>query len=528
MSKDDLFYFLILLVSIFFANYLNNLQSPSQKKLLVFTVGLSLVMLTCGYSSLHSLITVLVNLAIIKLVSPKYCHVVSFVWCFGYLSFFRLGYLLFGLPPAVSYLNAVQLLLTLKMSGLSFEVHDKHERIKNLNFQKATTTKRPDETTIRNLKTNNNDIVKDNDDGVVVDNGVVDNDVIDNGVVDNDAVVDVFAPPPVIDMLVYSFSFIGILTGPYYSFKTFNDMIECDIPAISIKHHIYRRIKYLPLIIFLFLILSYLYTLDDVKSVALQYNNSNNNDANKASTLLSRLFYMVVLFCTFRMRMYTAWLLSETVCTSAKLGMYPIECESRCGGGPTKIDVFDDWKKKSLSEKLESEFDFETTKNLDVKGCELCTTLRQGMKCWNMTVQYWLATNVYKRLNFIKSNRIRAGLTMLVSAYWHGVHPGYYLSFLLVPFYILAEDFMIHAFKLTSISKNSVAAANKIFNFLMWLCTMRTFEYMSMGFMLLTFHDTTAYWSSIYYCGHVWTATMIVTGYTIKKVFGKGCIKKEY
>ena len=26
------------------------------------------------------------------------------------------------------------------------------------------------------------------------------------------------------------------------------------------------------------------------------------------------------------------------------------------------------------------------------------TTVQEGMRCWNMTVQYWLARNVYKRL----------------------------------------------------------------------------------------------------------------------------------
>ncbi|MPC60737.1 hypothetical protein E2C01_054793 [Portunus trituberculatus] len=28
------------------------------------------------------------------------------------------------------------------------------------------------------------------------------------------------------------------------------------------------------------------------------------------------------------------------------------------------------------------------------------------MRCWNMTVQYWLANNVYKRLKLIKPVRL--------------------------------------------------------------------------------------------------------------------------
>ena len=44
------------------------------------------------------------------------------------------------------------------------------------------------------------------------------------------------------------------------------------------------------------------------------------------------------------------------------------------------------------------EYSFETVHNLDLYGCELAPTVREGMRAWNMTVQYWLATYVYKRI----------------------------------------------------------------------------------------------------------------------------------
>lgn len=44
------------------------------------------------------------------------------------------------------------------------------------------------------------------------------------------------------------------------------------------------------------------------------------------------------------------------------------------------------------------EYSFETVHNLDIHGCELAPTVREGMRAWNMTVQYWLASYVYKRL----------------------------------------------------------------------------------------------------------------------------------
>jgi len=44
----------------------------------------------------------------------RWCHVVSFVWCFGYIAFFRTAHM-FGLPEVLPHVNAVQLFLTLRV-----------------------------------------------------------------------------------------------------------------------------------------------------------------------------------------------------------------------------------------------------------------------------------------------------------------------------------------------------------------------------------------------------------------------------
>lgn len=48
-------------------------------------------------------------------------------------------------------------------------------------------------------------------------------------------------------------------------------------------------------------------------------------------------------------------------------------------------------------------YDFETVHNIDEYGCDVTPTVREGMRGWNMTVQYWLAHHVYKRLTFANS-----------------------------------------------------------------------------------------------------------------------------
>ena len=87
---------------------------------------------------------------------------------------------------------------------------------------------------------------------------------------------------------------------------------------------------------------------------------------------------------------------------------------------------------------------------------------------------------------------------MGVSAFWHGVYPGYYLSLLLVPFVVAAEDSFCKTFRV-----NLTPAQEKIFDWCNWFIKMRMFDYMCMAFMLLTLEDTIRYWRSIYFIGHI-------------------------
>lgn len=65
------------------------------------------------------------------------------------------------------------------------------------------------------------------------------------------------------------------------------------------------------------------------------------------------------------------------------------------------------------------------------------------MKHWNITVQYWLAVNIYKRF---PNKKFRTAATMLVSAAWHGVYTGYYICIGCVPFYLPIEDIYVKLF----------------------------------------------------------------------------------
>ena len=159
----------------------------------------------------------------------------------------------------------------------------------------------------------------------------------------------------------------------------------------------------------------------------------------------NRLFYMVPIFFIGRMRFYSAWLAAECSFITAAFGAYPKSCRARPGHGPTVPLENPTWdyfvilildcvsffkylessyhKDKNVfqgqegytrfcikiffnscyryvyrdAEKSEIEYSFETVKNINPGGSDWSSTVRDGMRNWNMTVQWWLANYVHKR-----------------------------------------------------------------------------------------------------------------------------------
>ncbi|KAL1448159.1 hypothetical protein WDU94_003675, partial [Cyamophila willieti] len=152
------------------------------------------------------------------------------------------------------------------------------------------------------------------------------------------------------------------------------------------------------------------------------------------------------------MRLYIGLLLSEAVAIMAGLGAYPTFTEPKPGHGPTTNVIA--FRKISTGEsELQpvsgSEVNFNTVYSVDVKVVETEPRLRPTIKLWNTTVQYWIYECVYKR---VRRRGLRLPLVFLVSALWHGLHSGYYLSLCYMPVHLYIEDLYVN--KLTSSSTN--------------------------------------------------------------------------
>lgn len=123
----------------------------------------------------------------------------------------------------------------------------------------------------------------------------------------------------------YSYCYVGIMTGPFFRYRTYLDWLEQPFPgAVPSLRPLLRRAWPAPLFGLLFLLSSHLFPLEAVRE-----------DAFYARPLPARLFYMIPVFFAFRMRFYVAWIAAECGCIAAGFGAYPVAAKARAGGGPT-------------------------------------------------------------------------------------------------------------------------------------------------------------------------------------------------
>ena len=95
------------------------------------------------------------------------------------------------------------------------------------------------------------------------------------------------------------------------------------------------------------------------------------------------------------MRIYAGFTLSECACIMAGLGAYPVCSEPRPGQGPKKPELLAECGDPDQPDK--EAVNFETVHNIDEWGADFVPSMREALRCWNMTVQHWLVMVVYKR-----------------------------------------------------------------------------------------------------------------------------------
>lgn len=405
-------------------------RGPEWRRFGGAALGVALTLLTCGPHALHSAITLLGSWGALRLL-PRRCGAATMAWTFGYLLLFRTA-AFWGLPQPPPYANALQLLLTLKLVSLAWDVQELREA-------------GPPEVTSGKA---------------------------------GEAIGRLQSCPGLIDILCYAYCYLGLLTGPFYRFGTHRDWVLTPAPWPGWRK-VLGRVGAVPALGALGGAAGALFPLGAVREPNFG-----------AQPLAWRLFYMTPVFFAFRMRFYVAWLCAEAACLAAGFGGYPPEARPRPGQGPTA--PYD--RTREVPGEL---FDYEAVHNIDPLGTDFCVRFREGMRHWNMTVQWWLAHYIHRRAPR-SPPVLRSACTMLVSAYWHGLHPGYYLSFLSVPLWLAAERAAEKA-----LGGLLAPGGPPLARGLQWFLKMRAYDYLCMGFVLLGARHTLRYWASVGFCLHL-------------------------
>uniref|UniRef100_A0A8D8SLD6 Lysophospholipid acyltransferase 7 n=1 Tax=Cacopsylla melanoneura TaxID=428564 RepID=A0A8D8SLD6_9HEMI len=440
MDFNDILYLLVLISSICFGNYVTGITDVDKRQRICTLAGFAIVFLTARTECVYPLGLVLVNsLIILKL--RRFSHLLTFTFSLAYLSITRYYQCLSG------HTNLIQMMLTLKLIGLSFELKDNAKLLAKINSSNG------DWDRAENLKYL---LLPQSELGLV-------------------------------NIVHYCFCYVGVLTGPYYKYQTYLDMFNPRINKSSNPNRwaVLKRLIFLPFYIAVFLLISHFYSIDYVRDASFYSFHPP----------LYRWAFSLPVFFTFKMRLYIGLLLSEAVAIMAGLGAYPAFTEPKPGHGPTTNVIA--FRKIAVGEtELEplsgSEVNFNTVYSVGVRAVETEPCLRHTIKLWNTTVQYWIYECVYKRVN---RQKLRIPLVFFVSALWHGLHSGYYLSLCYMPVYLYIEDLYVN--KMTSSSTNGM------WSFLLLVGKTLTLSSLCMCFVLLQFSAVVHYFSSIYFAPFV-------------------------
>ena len=197
----------------------------------------------------------------------------------------------------------------------------------------------------------------------------------------------------ILEYFCYSYCFLGLFTGPFFRYTTFHDFLnQTDPEKMPTAKKALKELTHVPFYVTVFLVLQKFFPVWYI--VTDEY-------LNHAGGVLYRIAYLYPCLTWFRWRFYIAWQLAVCGFTMAGMGAYPKDCESRSGQGPSKLSK--KYKNNMLTVDseigcfIEEDIDFTTIQQLNVWPIETMTRATGAMQHWNMSVQYWMYSYVFKR-----------------------------------------------------------------------------------------------------------------------------------
>ncbi|XP_058524286.1 lysophospholipid acyltransferase 2 isoform X1 [Ochotona princeps] len=291
--------------------------------------------------------------------------------------------------------------------------------------------------------------------------------------------------PSLLEYLSYNCNFMGILAGPLCSYKDYITFIEgrsyqvvqpgengkaqgqCERTEPSPNVAVIQKLVVCGL--------SLLFHLTVSKTLPVEYNIDEHFRAT--ASWPAKVTYLYVSLLAARPKYYFAWTLADAINNAAGFGFRGYD-----RNGAARWDLIS---------------------NLRIQQIEMSTSFKMFLDNWNIQTALWLKRVCYERASFSPTIQ-----TFFLSAIWHGVYPGYYLTFLTGVLMTLAARAMRSNFRHHFVEPPQLKL---FYDVITWLVTQIAISYTVVPFVLLSIKPSFTFYSSWYYCLHVGSILVLLS-----------------
>ncbi|NXX95097.1 MBOA2 protein, partial [Centropus bengalensis] len=305
--------------------------------------------------------------------------------------------------------------------------------------------------------------------------------------------------PSLLEYLSYNCNFMGILAGPLCSYKDYITFIEGrsyqlrQSEANGKEDTKYEQTDPSPNVAvaqkLLVCGLSLLFHMTVTKTLPVEYNIDDGFRATASWPV--RVFYLYVSLMAARPKYYFAWTLADAINNAAGFG-------------------FRGYDKNGAAH-------WDLISNLRIKQIEFSTSFKMFLDNWNIQTALWLKRVCYERATFSPTIQ-----TFILSAIWHGVYPGYYLTFLTGVLMTLAARAIRNNIRHYFVESPTVKVC---YDVITWVATQVAISYTVVPFVLLSVKPSFTFYSSCYFCLHI-ASILVLLVFPLKRT-QKGSTKQQ-
>jgi len=289
----------------------------------------------------------------------------------------------------------------------------------------------------------------------------------------------IYRSPSPLEFLSYVFCFGHLLSGPFAEFKDYKNFVERKglwaekLPPRAIPFLVSFLQCITCLVLFVVIGMRYPYTLYFTDEFA-------------SASLVEKYWMAIAIGCCYRMRYYFAWGVAEAASVASGFGYRRTDGEKN-GGRHDKWD---------------------RCKNVDIWETEFPSSFAKIPAYWNICTGTFLRKYVYDRLTPAgkKPSFYTLLATQLVSGFWHGLYPGYFLFFVSASVAIASSKIVHRWEQRSSVSKMPLYKICRL------VYSIATLNYTASAFLILSFKQSMQVYASMKFIPHIICAGICLLG----------------